>query len=120
MELYGGSFQKNKLSRKVCLIRLGLILALLGGGIFLESLCYETWAEGDDSQLFKTVAWWENLLTKECGSSCEISVKEADCFDIAWKEWFDSGHEYGIRDKEFLSKGLDQILNFILIYVRKN
>ncbi|MBO4514798.1 MAG: hypothetical protein J5721_03885 [Lachnospiraceae bacterium] len=39
MELYGGSFQKNKLSRKVCLIRLGLILALLGGGIFLESLC---------------------------------------------------------------------------------
>ena len=81
---------------------------------------FETWAEGDDSQLFKTVAWWENLLRKECGGSCEISVKEADCFDIAWKEWFDSGHEYGIRDKEFLSKGLDEILNFILIYVRKN
>ena len=80
---------------------------------------FETWAEGDDSQLFKTVAWWEELLKKECGSSCEISVKEADCFDIAWKEWFDSGHEFGIRDKEFLSKGLDEILNFILIYVKK-
>ena len=81
---------------------------------------FETWAEGDDSQLFKTVDWWGNLLKKECGDSCEISVKEADCFDIAWKEWFDSGHEYGIRDKEILSKGLDKILNFILIYVRKN
>ena len=80
---------------------------------------FETWAEGDDSQLFKTAAWWENLLKKECGGSCEISVKEADCFDIAWKEWFDSGHEFGIRDKEFLGKGLDQILNFILIYVKK-
>lgn len=81
---------------------------------------FETWAEGDDSQLFKTAAWWEALLKKECGSECEVSVKEADCFDIAWQEWFDSGHEFGIRDKEFLSKGLDQILNFILIYVRKN
>ena len=47
-------------------------------------------------------------------------VKEAECFDIAWKEWFDSGHEYGARDKEFLDKGLDKILNFILIYVKKN
>ena len=81
---------------------------------------FETWAEGDDSQLFKTVAWWKNLLKKECGGSCEISVKEADCFDIAWKEWFDSGHEFGIRDKEFLSKGLNEVLKFILIYVRKN
>lgn len=81
---------------------------------------FETWAEGDDAQLFKTAAWWEELLQKECGGSCEITVKEAECFHIAWQEWFDSGHDFGIRDKEFLEKGLDQILNFILIYVRKN
>ena len=47
-------------------------------------------------------------------------MKEAECFEIAWQEWFDTKHEFGIRDKEFLRKGLDQILNFILIYVRKN
>ena len=81
---------------------------------------FETWAEGDDSLLFKTAAWWEELLNKECGSACEVSAKEAECFDIAWQEWFDSGHEYGIRDKEYLEKGLDRILNFVLIYVRKN
>lgn len=46
-------------------------------------------------------------------------MKEAECFEIAWQEWFDTKHEFGIRDKEFLRKGLDQILNFILIYVRK-
>lgn len=39
--------------------------------------------------------------------------------DIAWREWFDSGHEYGARDREFLDRGLDKILNFILIYVKK-
>ena len=80
---------------------------------------FETWAEGDDSLTFKTVAWWEGLLKKECGDTCEITVKEAECFDIAWQEWFDTEHEYGIRDREFLGKGLDQILNFVLIYVRK-
>ena len=45
---------------------------------------------------------------------------EAECFDIAWQEWFETGHEYAIRDREFLQKGLDRILNFVLIYVRKN
>ncbi|SCY14988.1 ParB/RepB/Spo0J family partition protein [Butyrivibrio sp. INlla14] len=80
---------------------------------------FETWAEGDDSELFKTATWWENLLNKECGDCCRIDVKEAECYDIAWQEWFESGHEYGVRDKEFLDKGLYDILNFLLIYVRK-
>lgn len=81
---------------------------------------FEAWAEGDDTQLFKTAAWWEALLKQECGDSCDICVKEAECFDAAWQEWFDTGHDYGIRDREYLRKGLDQILNFILIYVRKH
>lgn len=77
------------------------------------------WAEGEDSQLFKTVEWWKNLLTEECGDSCEITAVEADCYDIAWQEWFESGHEYGLRDKEYLGKGLYDLLNFVLVYVRK-
>ncbi len=80
---------------------------------------FTTWAEGDDSELFKTAIWWENLLKEECGGGCDVIVKEGECFDEAWKDWFDSGHEYGVRDKEFLDKGLSQILNFVLIYVKK-
>ena len=80
---------------------------------------FTTWAEGDDAELFKTIDWWRELLTKECGDACEITVKEGGCFAEAWQDWFDSGHEYGARDKEFLEQGLDQILNFILIYVKK-
>ena len=80
---------------------------------------FTTWAEGDDAELFQTAAWWELLLKEECGDLCDITVKEAECFDAAWKEWFESGHEFGIRDKEFLDKGLDQILNFVLIYVKR-
>lgn len=86
-------------------------------GILKELFC--EWANDGDSELFKTISWWENLLIKECGNQCVITVKEANCFDIAWKEWFESGHEFGLRDKEFLEKGLYDILNFLLIYVRK-
>jgi len=80
---------------------------------------FTTWAEGDDADLFQTADWWENLLKEECGELCDVTVKEAECFDVAWQEWFESSHEYGVRDKEFLDKGLDRILNFILIYVKK-
>lgn len=80
---------------------------------------FETWAEGDDSELFKTAAWWGKMLKDECGDRCSIDVKEAECYDIAWREWFESGHEYGIRDKAFLDKGLYDILNFILIYIKR-
>ena len=80
---------------------------------------FETWAEGDDALCFKTVNWWKSLLEKECGDRCDVSVMDAECFDAAWEDWFSTGHKYGIRDREFLSRGLDRILNFVLIYVRK-
>ena len=80
---------------------------------------FRRWAEGDDAELFQTAEWWRALLGKECGDGCDIVVKEAGCFDAAWQDWFDSGHEYGARDRAFLEEGLDQILNFLLIYVKK-
>ena len=82
-------------------------------------MLFETWAEGDDSLCFKTVDWWKSMLEKECRDQCHISVLEAECYDEAWEDWFNTGHEYGIRDREFLSRGLDRILNFVLIYVQK-
>lgn len=85
----------------------------------LNDLFHE-WAEGDDADLFQTKEWWERLLRTECGDTCDVTVKEAECYDIAWREWFDTGHEYGLRDQEYLEKGLYDILNFVLIYVKKN
>ena len=29
---------------------------------------------------------------------------EAECIDIAWLEWLDTGHEYAVRDRECLLK----------------
>lgn len=62
---------------------------------------------------------YRKYFTKECKNQCEIVLKEAVCYDVAWKEWFETGHEFGLRDKEYLDKGLYDLLNFILIYVKK-
>ena len=80
---------------------------------------FHTWAEGDDADLFKTAAWWQNLLQEECGDQCEITIKECECNDEAWLDWYATGHEYSVRDREFLDQGLADILNFVLIYVKK-
>ena len=80
---------------------------------------FNEWAEGDDALLFHTADWWRSLLAEECGDRCDVAVKEGECFDAAWRDWFESGHEFGIRDRAYLEKGLDQILNFVLIYVRR-
>ena len=80
---------------------------------------FRTWAEGDDALCFHTFSWWKALLEKECGNRCTVSVLEAECGCAAWEDWFSTGHKYGIRDREFLSRGLDRILNFPLICVRK-
>ena len=80
---------------------------------------FETWAEGDDALKFKTVRWWKELLEEECGDRCDIEVTEGECFKAAWEDWFNTGHEYGLRDREFLNRGLDRILNFVMMYIRK-
>ena len=80
---------------------------------------FETWAEGDDALCFHTVRWWEKLLKEDCEDRCDITVAEGECFDEAWQDWFNTGHEFAVRDREYLSRGLDQILNFVMIYVRK-
>ena len=59
------------------------------------------------------------LLMAECGDRCDVAVQEAECFDAAWRDWFASGHEFALRDRVYLERGLDRILNFVLIYVRR-
>lgn len=85
-----------------------------------ECKLMEEWAE-EDTKCFHTIKWWCDQIKKGCENEIEIEASEAKCFDKAWQEWITCGNEYGIRDEEFLQKGLDQLLNFALIKItRKN
>ncbi len=78
----------------------------------------EEWAT-DEVYMFRTKEWWAEHLARCCEEQVEIKVCESALFDLVWQEWIDSGHEYGIRDGEYLERGLKDILNFVMIVVRR-
>ena len=78
----------------------------------------EEWV-GEETYMFKTKEWWARHITQSCEEQVEVKVYESSIFDLVWQEWFDSGHEYGIRDEEFLGRGLKDILNFVMIVVKR-
>lgn len=78
----------------------------------------EEWA-GEETYMFKSKEWWAYHLAQSCENQVEVKVYESAIFDLVWQEWFDSGHEYGIRDEEFLGRGLKDILNFVMIAVKR-
>lgn len=78
----------------------------------------EEWA-GDEAFMFRTCRWWEEHLTKGCEKQIEVRNYESAQFDLVWQEWTASGHEYGARDEEYLEKGLKDILNFVMLVVKK-
>lgn len=83
----------------------------------MKSLMDE-WA-GEEACMFKTKEWWERHIADGCEQQVEVKAYESAYFNQVWQEWFDSGHEYGIRDKEFWEKGLKDILNFVMLVVKK-
>ncbi len=78
----------------------------------------DEWA-GDEAYMFKTKDWWAEHIAKGCAEQVEVEVYESVQFDLVWQEWFDSGHEYGIRDREFLEKGLKDVLNFVMMVIER-
>lgn len=72
----------------------------------------------DAYEEFQTREWWVDLIGK--GDNFEVMLDfEPECFDEAWNDWFESGHEYGIKDKAFFEKGMCKYLTFIGLVVRR-
>lgn len=73
---------------------------------------------GEEASNFHDGDWWRKHVAAGCEDRIEVEVYETRQFEQPWQDWFDSGHEYGRQDREFMSKGLDRLLNFIVIAVR--
>jgi cyclopropane fatty-acyl-phospholipid synthase-like methyltransferase len=72
----------------------------------------------DDLDTFHSRKWWMNLFDNSDDYEVVMDFN-LDCFDEAWNDWFESGHEYGMRDKVYFDRGLDEYLSFIGIVIRK-
>lgn len=82
----------------------------------VPGLIYE-WAE-EDSRAFHSAQWWSEHIAMDA-DGIEVAVRSSERFEEAWQTWFASGHEYAQVDKEFMDRGLRDLLDFVLIVVRK-
>ena len=72
----------------------------------------------DDFDTFHSRKWWLDLVGKSEDYEVVLDF-ELDCFDEAWNDWFVSGHEYGIKDKEYFDRGMGQYLSFMGLVVQR-
>lgn len=76
------------------------------------------WAE-DDALCFHSAQWWKEHISQGV-ENADVYVCESEQFDAIWNDWFQSGHEYAANDKEYLERGVADMLSFIFIVVRKH
>jgi|CeladaMinimDraft_18_1061708.scaffolds.fasta_scaffold00815_2 SAM-dependent methyltransferase len=73
---------------------------------------------GDEVAQFHDCTWWRRHISAGCEDRIDVEVYETRQFEQPWRDWFDSGHEYGLDDQKFMSQGLDKLICFIVIAVR--
>ena len=78
------------------------------------------WVEGnkDDYDTFHCRQWWLDLIGKSKDYEVVMDL-DLDCYEEAWNDWFESGHEYGIKDKAFMDRGMDRHLSFIGLVIQR-
>lgn len=75
------------------------------------------WA-GEEYTLFHSCEWWKNIIG-EHEEVASAEFVEMSCGDQAWTEWFESGHKYALRDREFFEKGVGRHMAFVGMTIRK-
>lgn len=72
---------------------------------------------GNEAYMFKSPAEWKEIIG--CHERIEIvETWEMRCFEAAWNEWFATGHEYAIVDKQFYKTLIKPYTCFAGVYIK--
>ncbi|MBQ9383527.1 MAG: methyltransferase domain-containing protein [Ruminiclostridium sp.] len=73
---------------------------------------------GEETGLFKSTDEWKKLIGVH-REIAEVKTWELFGFYTPWQEWFDTLHEYALRDKQFFDTVIRPFTCFVGIIVRK-
>jgi len=73
----------------------------------------------EDVKTFHSCEWWEEHIKQGAEDKVEVTVMESERYDVIWNDWYRSGHEYALQDKVFMDKGVADMMNFVLMVVKK-
>ena len=79
--------------------------------------CYTEWA-GDEVSLFRSCNWWREALG-ESPAIAQMHLWEMDTHDLAWQDWFASGHKYAAQDKICMDNGVWENLRSIGMAIQR-
>jgi len=72
---------------------------------------------GNEAYMFKSPTEWKEIIGKHERIEL-VETWEMECFDLAWSEWFATGHEYALGDKRFFESLIKPYTCFVGIYVK--
>ncbi len=78
----------------------------------------DEWA-GEDAKFFHSCEWWENHIRQGAEDKIAVKVMESERYNDIWNDWYQSGHEYAMQDKEFMDRGVAGMMNFVMLVVKK-
>lgn len=78
----------------------------------------DEWA-GEDAKTFHSCGWWKNHIKQGGEGQVEVTVMESERYNDIWNDWYQSGHEYAMQDKVFMDRGVAEMMNFVLLMVKK-
>ena len=78
----------------------------------------DEWA-GEDVKSFHSCEWWESHIKQGVEDKVEVTVMESERYDDIWNDWYRSGHEYAVQDKKFMDRGVAEMMNFVMLMVKK-
>lgn len=74
---------------------------------------------GDEADTFHSCQWWEKTICEGAQGVEWAKAFESECGDMAWGDWFGSGHEFGLQDKAFFDRGIGKYLTFVNVVLKK-
>jgi len=71
----------------------------------------------EEAYMFKSPAQWREIIGNHDRIE-RVDTWEMDCFDLAWEEWFATGHEYALGDKLFYESLIKPYTCFVGICIQ--
>lgn len=73
---------------------------------------------GEEIYMFHSCSWWENIIGKHQDIEF-VNIWELECFEEAWKDWIESGHEYSTDSTRFYDSIIKKYTCIVGIAVKK-
>ena len=72
---------------------------------------------GNEAYMFKSSAEWREIIGNHERMET-VETWELGCFDLAWDEWFATGHKYALEDQQFFETLIRPYTCFVGIYIK--